>query len=112
MTPPKLKTGLWVAALVRTHDVAGISARVVRRGEADSGAVLLKLNRFEQGCAMLSQMRDAEGEAIWYHVLGPEARTEAACDAYAVKAAARDRDLWIVEIEDRQGRQLFPGRVV
>jgi hypothetical protein len=112
MTETRLKTGLWVAALIRQYDVAGIPAVVARRGDADGGAVLLKMNRREAGCLALVQARFDGGELVWMRGTGEAPIGESDCDAYIARAVARDPDLWVLEIEDREGRQLFAGRVV
>ena len=112
MTEARLKTGIWVAALIRRYDLAGIPAVVARRGDADSGAVLLKMNRREAGCLVLAQARIDAGDLVWMRATGAAPVAESDCDAYIAKALSRDPDLWVVEIEDREGRQFFDGRVV
>jgi hypothetical protein len=112
MTEPRLKTSIWVAALIRRYDMEGVPVAVARRGDADSGAVILKMNRREAGCLALVQARIAAGELVWMRATGETPVPESECDAYVAKAVSRDPDLWVVEIEDRQGRQFFEGRVV
>ncbi len=112
MAEPRLKTKLWVAATLRAYDIRGVPAMVVRKGEADSGAVLIKLNQFASGCSVLSQARRGEGELVWLRATGPVPVDEASCDAYIAKTVSRDPDVWVIEIEDREGRQLFDGRIV
>ncbi len=112
MTEARLKTGIWVAALIRRYDIAGIPAVVARRGDADSGAVILKMNRREAGCLVLAQARIDAGDLVWMRATGEAPVGESVCDAYIARSVARDPDLWVLEIEDREGRQLFDGRVV
>lgn len=112
VTEARLKTSIWVAALIRRYDMAGVPVVVARRGDADSGAVILKLNRRETGCLALVQARVGEGELVWMRATGEAPVPESECDAYVAKAVSRDPDLWVVEIEDREGRQFFDGRVV
>jgi GMP synthase (glutamine-hydrolysing) len=113
MIPPRLKSGVLVKAVIRRCDLAAVAAVVVRRGDPDSGAVLLKLNRGgEGGCTVLSQTRTPEGELVWLRATGAAPVTEAEADAYIARQAKYDPDLWVVEIEDREGRHFLDDRVI
>jgi hypothetical protein len=108
---PKLKSGLWVRAVIRRCDIEAIPAIVVRKGDPDSGAILVKLNRLELGCTVLSQTRTPEGELGWMSGTGAEPVPEPDADAYIARQVKRDPDLWVLEIEDKEGRRLFDGKV-
>ena len=107
-----LNTGLWVSAQVRLCDLAFIPATVVRRGDPDAGTVLVKLNRFEAGVTVYTQASTLDDEPAWSRGTGPTPVAEADADAYIARQVARDPDLWVVEIEDRQGRNPFAGAVL
>jgi hypothetical protein len=109
---PRLKTELWVLATVRRCNVENVACTVARRGDRDAGAVLLKVNRFADGCTILTQSRALDGELVWTRGTGPSPVSEADADAYIERQIKRDPDLWVLEIEDRQNRQPFDGRVV
>ena len=109
---PRLRSGIWVQALIRRYDGSAIPATIVRKGDSDSGAILLKLNRRENGCVVLTQARGESGELIWLRGAGPGVVDEATADAYIARQARRDPDLWVVEIEDPKGEPLFEGRIV
>jgi hypothetical protein len=108
----RLKTGIWVKALIRRCDIAAIPVAVVARGDGDAGAVLLKLNAGEAGCSVLSQTRGPEGERLWMRATGPAAVAEADADSYIARARKRDPDLWVVEIESAAAETLLDARVV
>jgi hypothetical protein len=108
---PRLLTHIMVGAAVRQGAGMGIPVTVAKRGEAERGAVLIKLNRGPAGCTALVQGRNLAGDLVWQRATGPEPVPEATCDAYVAKALHRDPDLWVVEVEDRAGRHLFAGAV-
>jgi hypothetical protein len=61
---------------------------------------------------MLSQSRDLDGALAWLPAKGGEVLAEAEADAYIARAVQRDPDLWVVDIEDREGRHPFEGKVL
>jgi len=112
MSEVRLKTSLQVGAVVRTGSAQGLTVTVAHKGEPDSGAILVKLNQGPKGCTVLSQMRSTGGELAWMRATGAEPVPESECDAYIEKSLRRDPDLWVVEIEGREGRHLFDGKIV
>ncbi len=110
MDDARLPTDVWVMAHVRRSNGDGIPAMVVRRGEAKGGMLLLKLNLFEHGCRVLSQARDLDGNLGWMAAFKGEKVPEKEADDYIARQIGRDPDLWVVEIEDREGRNPFDGK--
>jgi hypothetical protein len=108
---PRLKAGIFVRALIRRAEVAGAAAFVVRKGSEEAGAVFLKIARLDGTSLVLSQARRGEGELVWVKPLG-DAADDAKAAGYFDKQVKFDPDLWIVEIEDRQGRTFVDEPVV
>ena|SRR5258706_6689607 len=109
--PPRLKAGIFVRALTRRAEVAGASAFVVRMGSEEAGALILRVNKLDGTVLVLNQARDGNGNLVWAQPLGgwsPEARAREWCD----KQVKFDPDLWIVEIEDREGRAFVDEPIV
>lgn len=107
---PRLKSALYVQALLRRCEIAGAQAFLVRRGAEEAGAVFLKINRLDGTCVVLSPSRRGE-EKVWTRPLG-EAADEARASDYFARQLKFDPDIWIVEIEDRQGRTFVDEPVV
>ena len=108
----RLKSGIWVKALIRRCDIAAIGVAVVARGDNDAGAVLLKLNGRDAGCAVLSQTRRPDGTLVWMRATGPEPVPEDEADSYIARQRGRDPDLWVVEIESGSAETVIDGRTV
>ena len=88
MTEPRLKARLLVQAILRRYDQEAIPAYIRRRGDPDSGTVLLKIALGPHEALLLSQARDAEGRAGWLRQ-GGGAISDAEADAAIEKAVTR-----------------------
>ncbi len=108
----RLKTNLVVQAAVRLCALRAVPIAVTRRGDADAGTILVKLNRKDLGFAVLAQTRGKNGESAWIRATGEALVDEQTADAYIARQLKRDPDLWVVEIEDREGRPVFAGPVL
>lgn len=112
MQPLKIKAGLWVQAQVRLCDLNAIPIMVRHKGDPDSGAILLKLDRGPEGCSVYSQVRDPEGNPAWMAGGGGPLIGEGEAEAYIRRQIERDPDLWVVEVEDRHGKYQLDGPVI
>jgi hypothetical protein len=112
LSEERLPTELWVQLHLRRCSAEATPVALLRRGEPERGTVLLKLNQIEAGCRILSQARDLEGRLGWLAALGGKLVPEAEADAYIARAIDRDPDLWVIEIEDRSGRNPFDGKTI
>jgi hypothetical protein len=101
----RLASGLWVAAYLRRLDLLGIPAFVTARGDDGAGAVLVKLATLDGQAQLFERGFDlASGAQVWrLRLQGAEAEVDAA----VTRERGRDRDLWVIEVEDRQGRSLL-----
>ena len=106
----RLKSAIYVQALIRRCEAAGASAYLVRHGADEAGAIFVKVDRLDGTCMVLSQARRGE-EAVWLKPLGDASDATHAADYFA-KQLRIDPDIWIVEIEDRQGRTFVTEPVV
>jgi hypothetical protein len=108
---PRLKAGFFVRALIRRAEVAGAQAYVVKKGSEEAGAVFLKISKLDGTCMVLNQITLGQSERGWARPLG-DACDEAKASAYFERQKTYDPDLWIIEIEDRQGRTFVDEKIV
>ena len=108
--PLRLKTSIRVAAHLRRCQAAGAFAHVAKKGDPDAGAVAVKvfIGRVEAGPAarLYIQTVDLDGEAAWREPF-EGAAPEEEIDEWLAKERRIDPDLWVVEIEDREGRNFL-----
>ena len=101
----RLKSEIWVKAYLRSCAGKGSPAVVVRRGDSDAGVILIKIARLDgtadfYGPAPAGYVGD--GERSW--ILIAAGKPEAEIDERLAREIRLDSDIWIVEVEDRQGR--------
>jgi len=101
----RLTSGFWVSAYLARLRLAGIPAYVMARGDETAGAVLVKLATLDGRARGYERQFDMAADArIWREVLAGE---EATVDAGIAARRKVDRDMWVIEIEDREGRTLL-----
>ena len=97
---------MWVGALIRRAELAGAFATVARKGDARAGSVLVKaFNSRTREAHLYSEAFRGDGERVWMEPTASHAEPD--LDRYIDKALKVDPDLWVVEIEDRDGRHFL-----
>lgn len=113
----RLKSGIWVAAYLRRCTIEGAYAVVRRRGADEAGAVFIKIDRLDGtsdlfGPAPQSAFDEASPSDRAFSASLPQMPVpNADAESYLAKQIRFDPDLWIVEVEDRAGRN-FLERIV
>jgi hypothetical protein len=107
----RLKSELWVKAYIRRCQVEGASAVLARRGDADAGAIYIKVSRLD-GTALLygpapAGLEQAREDRQWEACLNPMPAVEAEADAFLQRQINFDSDIWIVAVEDSAGRHFL-----
>ena len=108
MFEERLPTHVWAEALLRRAQIAGASAFIVQKGDASRGDVLVKVADLRGQASAYVPRTNIDGKRVFIDLLvqgvGPD---ETSVDDYLRKARDRDRDLWIIEIEDREARHFL-----
>lgn len=111
MSDDRLPTKLWVDAHLKILTMAGTPYYIHNTGNYASGIVLVKINGLGEGCRLLQQQRNLEGEMGWMALFKGEPVAETEADEYIRRAIDRDPDLWVIEIEDREMNNPFEGKI-
>ncbi len=107
----RLRADIWVAAYIRRCEIEGAYAALRRRGAAEAGAIFVKLDRLDGRAALYapapqSELAEsaAQGiERLWRRAHKEEWLEPAEVERRLAREIGFDPDLWIVEVEDRQG---------
>ena len=101
-----LSTDIWVGALIRRTEIGGGFAVVARKGDARAGSVLLKvLNRSDGTAKLYAEATRLDGERVWMQPAPSDQEPD--LDRYIERAVRVDPDVWVVEIDDREGRHFL-----
>ena len=111
----RLQSHIWVSAYMRAVEQAGASALLVRRGEASAGAIYIKISHLDGTgqlfCPALLLDDSARNERAWASEFGNDPVEEHEIDSFLRTQTSYDADLWIIEVEDRQGRHFLQDQV-
>lgn len=104
-TEPRLTADFWVRAYLARLELANIPAYITQRGDATAGAVLVKCATLDGRARALHRYFDlGTGTRVWATLAeGPEPEVDAAI----ARQRRHDSDLWVIEIESRDGRTLL-----
>jgi hypothetical protein len=108
----RVTSSLFVAALVRQAGIDGIAAVVARHGAEEAGAIFVCVDRLDGTSDLYSPApqsafaADDDGGRLFTCV--KQRATDAEIAAAIAREARFDSDLWVVALEDREGRPFVP----
>jgi hypothetical protein len=102
----RLKTELWVQAFLRRCNVQGLFGAVLQRGNAEAGSLIIVVNHLNGTHTLLmpppGPAYDEDGNRR-FEIATPELLQWPDVQNKLDKAKSFDSDLWIIEVEDRDG---------
>jgi hypothetical protein len=101
---PRLTSDFWVRAYLRRLQLSDIPAFITAKGDETAGAIIVKLNTLDGNAKAYHRSYDLEGNRVWATLAEG---VEPDVDASLVKQRSFDPDIWVIEVEDRQGRHLL-----
>ena len=105
----RLTADFWVHAYLARLRLHDIPAFVTAHGDDTAGAILIKLNTLDGQARAFHRTVDLLTGARKWDLLAEGAEDEV--DASISRQRSFDPDLWVIEVEDREGRHLLdePG---
>ena len=108
----RLKSAIFVSALIRRCQVEGCYATLVRKGAEEAGAIFVKVARLDGTAALYGPAPQSAFDESFpadrkFSVLGAPGSPEADADARIARELKFDPDIFVLEIEDRQGRHFL-----
>lgn len=109
----RLKSEIWVKAYIRRCAVENVSAMVVRHGDDDAGAIFIRVNRLD-GTSLLfgpapAGLDGAEQDRLWVPHFAWPGTADEKVETRIAREQDFDADMWLIEIEDRDGRAFLEG---
>ena len=109
----RLKSAIWVAAYVRRCNIEGAFAVVRRRGAEEAGAIFVKISRLDGTAALYGPAPQTafEGARPNAHLFVASFKDNFVAEAEVETRIGRelkfDPDVWLIEVEDRTGRNFL-----
>lgn len=109
----RLRTDVWISALIRQVNAAGDFAAIERKGAVEAGAIFLKVEPRDRSCRLYGPapsvlMPEEQGHGRLFTPVRPdEIADPLSAREYLDKELRFDSDLWIVAIESDEGEKFF-----
>ncbi|HTV36975.1 MAG TPA: DUF1491 family protein [Xanthobacteraceae bacterium] len=109
----RLKSAVWVAAYLRRCQIEGMPAVLRRRGAEEAGAVFVRVSRLDGTSDLFGPAPQSAFDAVveadraFSASLAAQPAPDVNVEAYLAREIKFDPDIWIVEVEDRAGRNLL-----
>jgi hypothetical protein len=105
----RLRSDFVASAIIRQAGIANCFAALRRRGAAEAGAIFIKVDRLDgrallYGPAPQALALEDTHERRWHRLHADETIDPLDAESRMEKEIRFDPDLWLIEIEDRDGR--------
>ncbi len=97
----RLTSSFWVQAYIKKLNLLGVPAFVVSHGDDTAGAIIVKVNKLNGDAVLFERSFSLDKNINQWSKF--ESGDEKELDELLSRQLSRDRDLWIVEIESREG---------
>jgi hypothetical protein len=105
----RLRSDFWVSAYLRRCGVEGADAALRKRGAAEAGAIFVKIDHLDGTASLYGpapQLFVADSdERLFAPIL--QGVTPVDVEERMARELRFDSDLWLVEVDDREGRHFL-----
>lgn len=95
----QLPARLLVTALIRSVQAQGGFATVLRSGDDQAGSIMLQCTKMGQFDSLIERQMTLGGTYQWRAIPEAASKNPLELNDYIERRHARDRDLWIVEVD-------------
>ncbi|MGE3770001.1 MAG: DUF1491 family protein [Bdellovibrionales bacterium] len=103
---PNLPTHVLVSATLKNALTAGVFMTIVHRGDPDRGTLYVKVDDRQGSVKLYQQIFDGTRQGFVVHSEGD------AVDAAIARTVDIDPDVWVIDVEDKEGRLWFDAALM
>ena len=107
MSTPRLPAALEVSGMIRLAEAAGGFAMVLRKGEPDSGTILVVILDNQGLGQVFERLPQADGTRRWSLAKRQDADMKQELEAFLTRRMAQDPDLWVIELTIADGERFI-----
>ncbi|MGC3938404.1 DUF1491 family protein [Roseobacter sp. EG26] len=101
----RLTARFWIDAYLARLRVHDIPAFIVAHGDDTAGSILVKVNKLDGQATVYHRSYNLMEDTREWSIL--EQGDDVEVDASVNRQRGFDPDIWVIEVEDRQGRHLL-----
>ena len=107
MEEARLPAHVEVSALIRRIESEGGFATVIRKGQRESGTLLVVLCENGENMRVYERMPQLDGRRIWHCSKRQSTENTKEIDEYLDRRVSQDSDLWILELDVANGERFI-----
>ncbi len=111
MPEDRISTQFYVNLVTRRAAQEGVTIVVAKSGDDYCGIIILKINLLNGRARVLSETY-IDDKIAWMPLTSEDTIDDREAESLLARQAEFDPDCWIVEVEDKQGRLWFEGKVL
>ncbi|MGB7204682.1 MAG: DUF1491 family protein [Anderseniella sp.] len=102
-----VKADIWIAAYRRRCEMAAMPCVIVRKGAPEAGSIYISIRISDEHNWLMGPpvgpSVDDQGDRIFEEIF-EKAVPQEEIDRYLARQAGYDPDIWVIEVEDRDGK--------